>query len=189
MEVIRHLETDGGTFEEGYLELHVYNPQHELIDYLKSKNIVPEAYSPLGSTNSPLLTDETVLKIAQKYSLSAADVLIGYLVSKGFIVIPKSVTPSRIASNLNGPVIAMNKLSATDIAALDGLAAAGKQKRFVIVQMFDSAHVEVKFPSKLRFVTPPWRKCKIYIETGTSLRYPIISALDLGFDNWPPYKK
>ncbi|KAG6884890.1 hypothetical protein C0993_007399 [Termitomyces sp. T159_Od127] len=110
------------------LELHVYNPQHELIKYLKSKNITPEAYSPLGSTNSPLLTDETVLKIAHKYSLSAADVLIGYLVSKGIVVIPKSVTPSRIASNLNGPVIAANKLGATDIAELDGLAAAGKQK-------------------------------------------------------------
>ncbi|KAG5715190.1 Protein GCY [Termitomyces sp. T112] len=113
------------------LELHVYNPQHELIKYLKSKNIVPEAYSPLGSTNSPLLTDRTVLNIAQKYSLRASDVLIGYLVSKGFIVIPKSVTPSRIASNLNGSLTAVNKLEAADIAELDGLAAAGKQKRFI----------------------------------------------------------
>ncbi|KAG5339229.1 hypothetical protein C0989_005143 [Termitomyces sp. Mn162] len=135
------------------LELHVYNPQHELIKYLKSKNIVPEAYSPLGSTNSPLLTDRTVLNIAQKYSLRASDVLIGYLgtlacyrplvilmfyliVSKGFIVIPKSVTPSRIASNLNGSLTAVNKLEAADIAELDGLAAAGKQKRYVTGYIF-----------------------------------------------------
>ncbi|KAG5638581.1 hypothetical protein H0H81_011801 [Sphagnurus paluster] len=130
------------------LELHVYNPQHKLIEYLKSKNIVPQAYSPLGSTNSPLLTDETVLEIAKKHSLDASDVLIGYLVAKGFVVLPKSVTPSRIASNLTGPLVAVQKLEKEDIAVLDGLAAAGKQKRFI---------------------TPPW-------------------PVDLGFENWPPYK-
>ncbi|KAF5378869.1 hypothetical protein D9615_006924 [Tricholomella constricta] len=130
------------------LELHVYNPQHKLIDYLKSKGIVPQAYSPLGSTNSPLLTDDKVLEIAKKHSLSASDVLIGYLVAKGFVALPKSVTPSRIASNLTGPLAAAQKLDVADIADLDGLAASGKQKRFI---------------------TPPW-------------------PVDLGFENWPPFK-
>ncbi|KAG6872471.1 hypothetical protein C0995_009470 [Termitomyces sp. Mi166 len=151
------------------LELHVYNPQHELVKYLKSKDIVPEAYSPLGSTNSPLLTDETVLKIAQKHSLSAPDVLIGYLakwphiiVSKGFVVIPKSVTPSRIASNLNGSLAAVNNLEAADITELDGLAAAGKQKRLAAVF--------------------------IIFGKGAFADLSLHAALDLGFDNWPPYK-
>ncbi|KAG6834635.1 hypothetical protein H0H93_008455, partial [Arthromyces matolae] len=118
------------------LELHVYNPQHKLTEYLKSKGILPQAYSPLGSVNSPLLTDETVVKIAQKYSLNASDVLIGYLVAKGFSVVPKSVTPSRIASNLTGTLDAVKNLTPADIEELDGLAAAGKQRRFI---------------------TPPWR--------------------------------
>ncbi|KAG6818971.1 hypothetical protein H0H93_016745 [Arthromyces matolae] len=130
------------------LELHVYNPQHKLTEYIKSKGILPQASSPLGSVNSPLLTDETVVKIAQKYSLNASDVLIGYLVAKGFSVVPKSVTPSRIASNLTGTLDAVKNLTPADIEELDGLAAAGKQRRFV---------------------TPPW-------------------PLDLGFENWPPYK-
>ncbi|KAG6865497.1 hypothetical protein C0991_002096 [Blastosporella zonata] len=133
------------------LELHIYNPQHKLVEYLKSKGIVPQAYSPLGSTNSPLLTDETVLKIAQKHSLNPSDVLIGYLctfpfchtrcnrthspqllVAKGFVVLPKSVTPSRIESNLTGSITALEKLTAADTSELDGLAAGGKQKRFVL---------------------------------------------------------
>ena len=61
------------------LEIHLYNPQHELCDYLKSKGIVPQAYSPLGSTGSPLLQDEIAAAIAQKYSFRPADVLLGYI--------------------------------------------------------------------------------------------------------------
>lgn len=61
------------------IELHLYNPQHELVDYLKSKGILAQAYSPLGSTNSPLLSDETASEIAKKHGLQTADVLLGYL--------------------------------------------------------------------------------------------------------------
>ena len=57
----------------------MYNPQHELLSYLKSKGIVAQAYSPLGSVNSPLHADEHITAIAQKNSLQVSDVLIGYL--------------------------------------------------------------------------------------------------------------
>ncbi|CAA7261142.1 unnamed protein product [Cyclocybe aegerita] len=113
------------------LELHVYNPQHKLITYLKSKGIVPQAYSPLGSTNSPLIADEEVVKVAVKHGLQPADVLVGYLIKKGIVALPKSVTPARISSNFTGALAAAEKLEAVDIEHLDGLAAAGKQKRFI----------------------------------------------------------
>jgi glycerol 2-dehydrogenase (NADP+) len=61
------------------LELHVYNPQHELLSYMNAKGIIPQAYSPLGSTNSPLLTDDVVVQIAKKHSLQPSDILLGYL--------------------------------------------------------------------------------------------------------------
>jgi len=61
------------------LELHAYNPQHKLLEFLKSKGIVPQAYSPLGSTGSPLLADDHVAEIAEKHSLTPSDVLLGYL--------------------------------------------------------------------------------------------------------------
>jgi glycerol 2-dehydrogenase (NADP+) len=61
------------------LELHVYNPQNKLLKYLKSKGIVPQAYSPFGSTGGPLLADDQVAEIAKKHSLSSSDVLLGYL--------------------------------------------------------------------------------------------------------------
>ncbi|KAJ6514301.1 NADP-dependent oxidoreductase domain-containing protein [Mycena vitilis] len=114
------------------LELHIYNPQHKLLTYLRSKGIHPQAYSPLGSSGSPLLTDETVAEIASKHGLQPADVLIGYLVSKDIVTLPKSVTPSRIAANVNGGLAALAKLTKADVEKLDGLAAAGKQKRFIM---------------------------------------------------------
>ncbi|KAF9038773.1 Aldo/keto reductase, partial [Hymenopellis radicata] len=113
------------------LEIHVYNPQHELLAYCKSKGILPQAYSPLGSTNSPLLADDVVVEIAGKDSIPPADVLLGWILAKGYVVLPKSVTPSRISANLSGALAGQKKLTPEDIEKLDGLAATGKQKRFV----------------------------------------------------------
>ncbi|KZP15753.1 Aldo/keto reductase [Athelia psychrophila] len=114
------------------LELHLYNPQLKLIAYLKSKGIVAQAYSPLGSTNSPLLTDETATAIAKKYELQTSDILLGYLLAKDIVVLPKSVTPARIASNYTGAVTAAKKLTKEDLETLDGVAAGGKQKRLIM---------------------------------------------------------
>ena len=52
-------------------------------------------------------------------------------VAKGIVALPKSVTPARILSNLKDTVAAAEKLTPEDLKVLDGLAAAGKQKRSV----------------------------------------------------------
>lgn len=83
------------------VELHPYLPQSELVQYCKSKGILMTAYSPLGSSDAPLLKDKTVIEIAQKHNTSAGNVLIAYQVHRGVSVIPKSVTPDRIRSNFN----------------------------------------------------------------------------------------
>jgi len=50
---------------------------------------------------------------------------------KETVVLSKSVTPSRITENFSGAVNAFEALTKADIEKLDGLAAAGKQRRFV----------------------------------------------------------
>lgn len=60
------------------IELHPYLPQHELLEYLEEKGIVAEAYSPLGSTDSPLLKDHDIKKIADKHGVSVGTILISY---------------------------------------------------------------------------------------------------------------
>ena len=56
-----------------------------------------------------------------------------FAVAKDIVTLPKSVTPTRIASNFTGPLAAAEKLKAhpEDLAKIDGLAAAGKQHRLV----------------------------------------------------------
>ncbi|KAG9026086.1 hypothetical protein FRB95_009392 [Tulasnella sp. JGI-2019a] len=108
------------------LEIHPYNPQHNLTTFLKSRGIVVEAYSPLGSSASPLLKDEDILKIADRLKVTPAEILIGWGVAKGFVILPKSVTPSRIDSNIKYVT-----LDAADVSTIDGLAAAGKQHRLI----------------------------------------------------------
>ena len=88
------------------------------------------------------------------------------LVAKGIVVLPKSVTPVRITSNFTGALAAANKLrfDVTDFRTLDGLAASGKQKRWVHnvscpvtkVRCF-VVHTDELFAFSCRFVTPPWR--------------------------------
>jgi len=114
------------------LELHLYNPDHKLVEFLKSKGIVPEAYSPFGSTGSPLFKDDVAVEIAAKHSINPSDVLLAWLHKKGCVVIPKSATPSRIDANLSGFIEALGKLDDSDIEKLDGVAAGGKQKRFIM---------------------------------------------------------
>lgn len=108
------------------VELHPYNPQHELKAFCDKNGIVLEAYSPLGSAGSPLLADEEIGKIAAKHNVPVSTVLISYQVNRGVVVLPKSVTPSRIEENTK-----VIKLDAEDMKVLDGLAASGKQQRVV----------------------------------------------------------
>ncbi|KAG1902123.1 NADP-dependent oxidoreductase domain-containing protein [Suillus fuscotomentosus] len=82
------------------IELHPSCPQDDVVEYCQNRGIVMTAYSPLGSDNSPLLKNETVTKIAAKYDVQPANVLISLHANKPMhTVLPKSVTNERILNN------------------------------------------------------------------------------------------
>lgn len=56
-------------------------------------------YSPLGSNDSPLYKNEILLDIAKAKGKSPQQVLLAWGIQKGWSVVPKSVTKSRIDSN------------------------------------------------------------------------------------------
>jgi glycerol 2-dehydrogenase (NADP+) len=81
------------------IELHPNNPSPKLLDYCKEKGIHVTAYSCLGSTDSPLHKDKTLLDIAEKKGKTPSQVLLMWGLQRGTSVIPKSVTESRIQAN------------------------------------------------------------------------------------------
>ena len=83
------------------VELHPYLTQGDVIDYCKKHNIVPEAWSPLGSSKVPLLKDEVLIWIGGKYGKSPAQVVLRWNIQKGIVPIPKSSNEERQAENLN----------------------------------------------------------------------------------------
>ncbi len=81
------------------IELHPRFQQAALREFHAEYNIVIEAWSPLG--RGALWEDPTLVRIAHKHSRSVAQVVIRWHIQLGNMVIPKSVTPSRIRENFH----------------------------------------------------------------------------------------
>ena len=99
------------------IELHPQLQQHELRAFHTEHGIRTEAWSPLGQGRG--LLDEPVLAaIGAKHGVTPAQVVLCWHLRIGNVVIPKSVTPSRIAENADVFGFA---LDTDDLAALAGL--------------------------------------------------------------------
>jgi 2,5-diketo-D-gluconate reductase A len=81
------------------IELHPRLTQSELRTFHDNNAIATEAWSPLGQ--GTLLDDHTIVSIAEEVGRSSAQVIIRWHLQRGTIVIPKSVTPARIAANFD----------------------------------------------------------------------------------------
>ena len=79
------------------IELHPRLQQSELRRYHAEHGILTEAWSPLGK--GQLLDDPVIQEIASRHGRTPAQVVLRWHIQLGNIVIPKSVTPSRIEEN------------------------------------------------------------------------------------------
>jgi glycerol 2-dehydrogenase (NADP+) len=100
------------------IELHPNNPSPKLVAYNTSKGIHSTGYSCLGSTNSPLYKDETLLSLAKAKGKTPQQVLLAWGVQKGWSVIPKSVNKERVETNYE---LDDFELTAEEINKLDNL--------------------------------------------------------------------
>ncbi|SEE94884.1 aldo/keto reductase [Ruania alba] len=100
------------------VELHPYFQQGALREVNASHQIATEAWSPLGSGHG-LLEDATLTAIAATHGVTPAQVVLAWHLQVGNVVIPKSVTPSRIAENFAATSVTLSEDEMTKIAGLD----------------------------------------------------------------------
>jgi len=81
------------------IELHPWLPQLDMRAVHAEYGIATESWSPLAS--GQLIDDPTLTVIAAKHGKSTAQVIIRWHLQQGLIVLPKSVTPARIAENID----------------------------------------------------------------------------------------
>ncbi|MEU9191832.1 aldo/keto reductase [Streptomyces hundungensis] len=99
------------------IELHPQLAQAESRALHAQHSIATEAWSPLGQGRG-LLEVPTVVAIARKHDRTPAQVVLRWHIQLGNVVIPKSVTPSRIQENID---VFGFELDADDLAALAAL--------------------------------------------------------------------
>jgi 2,5-diketo-D-gluconate reductase A len=99
------------------IELHPYLQQPILRRKHREMMIVTEAWSPLAQGEA--LADPTILKIADDYAKTPAQVVIRWHVQLGNVVIPKSVTPRRIHENFDVFDFALGDAEMKAIGTLD----------------------------------------------------------------------
>ncbi|PNY24367.1 oxidoreductase [Tolypocladium capitatum] len=98
------------------VEVHPFCQREALVELCNKNGIKIEAYSPLARGNK--LKDPTINAVAQKYGKTPAQILLNWNASRGNVVLPKSLTASRIQSNLESFNF---QLAAEDIQTINAL--------------------------------------------------------------------
>lgn len=98
--------------------------QKEVVAYNQAHDMISEAYSPLGTGN--LLAVPELVSLAEKYERSVAQVTLRWSLQKGFLPLPKSITPSRIVENAQ---LFDFELSDEDMQAIDALQGVADQAK------------------------------------------------------------
>lgn len=82
------------------VECNPFFQQKELRQILEKDDVKLEAWYPLGHGDEKLLKNPVITRLAEKYGKNAGQVILRFELQEGFIILPKSANPERIAGNL-----------------------------------------------------------------------------------------
>lgn len=74
--------------------------QKELREVMAKDDVKIEAWYPLGHGDAKLLKNEKISALATKYGKNVGQIILRFEVQEGFITLPKSTNPTRIATNI-----------------------------------------------------------------------------------------
>eukprot|EP01080_Neovahlkampfia_damariscottae_P010247 gene10247-2666_t len=99
------------------IELHPWNQRKSQLESCKKHGIVVEGWGPF--VQGKILTDEAMIKIAEGYKKTVAQICVRWALQRGFITIPKSISEERIKSNSNVFDFEISKEDMEKINAMD----------------------------------------------------------------------
>lgn len=99
------------------IEVHPYFNQQDVQDFCDCHDIKVTAWMPL-MRNRGLLDDPVIIKLAEKYEKTPAQIVLRWHLAHNRIIIPKSQTPKRIRENID--LFDFN-LELTEVAEIDAL--------------------------------------------------------------------
>jgi 2,5-diketo-D-gluconate reductase A len=102
------------------VELHPALQNRAVVAANESRGIITEAWSPLAQ--GAVLGEAPIVAIAERHGKTPAQVVLRWHLQQNRIVIPKSVTPARIAANLDvfDFVLSSEELASIDLLERDG---------------------------------------------------------------------
>lgn len=101
------------------IELHPLFQQRMLHTWNTTHHIQTESWSPLAQGGDGVFDNPVIHRLAKKYGKSPAQIVIRWHLDSGLVVIPKSITPSRIQENFAVFDFRLEKEELSEIATLD----------------------------------------------------------------------
>lgn len=99
------------------VEIHPFLQNRKVVDFARAKGIHLTAYMPLAY--GKVMEDATLLEIAGRHGVSAAQVALAWSLQQGFAVIPSSTRRENLAANLQAQQLTLSEAEMQAIAALD----------------------------------------------------------------------
>ncbi|ELY7487757.1 2,5-didehydrogluconate reductase DkgA [Cronobacter turicensis] len=115
----RIIDETGVTPVINQIELHPLLQQRQLHAWNATHKIQTESWSPLAQGGEGVFDQKIIRELADKYGKTPAQIVIRWHLDCGLVVIPKSVTPARIAENFNVWDFRLDKDELSEIAKLD----------------------------------------------------------------------
>jgi diketogulonate reductase-like aldo/keto reductase len=97
LEAERGGQGKGGVISVAQYEVHPWCARKDIAAWCAKRNIALEAYCPV--VRGQKFDDPAVVKLVEKYGKTPAQILLRWSLQKGYVPLPKSVTPSRIQEN------------------------------------------------------------------------------------------
>ena len=109
---------------------HIGNTPRSLIEYCEKEGILIESYSPIG--HGQILNNKTVVTMAEKYDVTAAQLCIRYTVQLGTVSLPKASSRTHIRENAQIDFA----IEEADMAVLKDLYVPGQYGKFSVFPVY-----------------------------------------------------